>query len=461
MTVSAAATGGNGGFGQTGATGGAGAATTLNNVAGGVSAGGTVAMTQSATGGAGGYSVGGIAGVGGAATSSLTFDDTASATQSLILTGTANALGGNGGYGYFGPGGGTSGVGGAATALINLTGVATVNAKANATGGSSGGFAAGGTGALGGAATATSTATGDVVTSAATAIGGLGDTGTGGGVATATGNGSSGTVAATAQATVRAGSLITNEAAYANAVVNGTSTAKADALVGTTPPAFDSTSQSVAFVTGIPSPASVSAVLAANPNISAAFAATASPSYFAIGEMGGGYSSSGFGLQTSTSEITFNVDLTKVGTLDHFLLGLYNPVTTGAGFKTLDFDVFLNNVHVVDQTFTTVADANTYFTDHALDLGQLDGNHVLAVDIQLSEVLKTPGSGYYFNFLAGDPPPLGGSSSGGSGTSDLHQLVAAMATFGADTSSAMPLLGANDAHNSGAGDLQHLTAGHA
>src|SRR5207237_2699207 len=108
-------------------------------------------------------------------------------------------------------------------------------------------------------------------------------------------------------------------------------------------------------------------VLAANPNINAAFSATASPTFFAIGELGGGYSSAGFGLQTQTSEIAFSVDLTKVGTLDDLLLGLYHPVTTGAGFKSLTFYVFENNAHVVTQTFTTVAAANAFFTDNPLD----------------------------------------------------------------------------------------------
>src|SRR4029078_11325978 len=103
---------------------------------------------------------------------------------------------------------------------------------------------------------------------------------------------------------------------------------------GGAPPAFVSPDQAVAFVTGLPNAASVNAVRAANPNIDAAFSATATPSFFAIAERGGGYSTAGVGLQTVTSEVSFDVDLAKVGTLDHLLLGLYNPVATGAGFKS-------------------------------------------------------------------------------------------------------------------------------
>src|SRR5262249_1250212 len=153
-------------------------------------------------------------------------------------------------------------------------------------------------------------------------------------------HGTGGSVAATSQASLRAGSLITSETAKANAVVAGTSTAQADALIGGALPPFDSSDQAVAFITGMPDSASVSAVLAGNANINAAFAATATPSYFAIGELGGRHSTSG-GQQTATSEVSFSVDLTKAGKLDHLLLGLYNPVSTGAGFLSLGFDVFV------------------------------------------------------------------------------------------------------------------------
>src|SRR5262249_39118721 len=163
---------------------------------------------------------------------------------------------------------------------IHIIGVNTVNATAKAIGGTSGAASSGATGSTGGAGTATAEATGLVANATATGTAGLGDTGTGAGIATAIGHGKSGTVTATGNASLRAGNLITVEQATSSAVVNGTSTAIAEANIGT-PPAFVSSDQAIAFVTGMPSNASVTAVLGANPNINTAFSATATPEYFA------------------------------------------------------------------------------------------------------------------------------------------------------------------------------------
>ena len=109
----------------------------------------------------------------------------------------------------------------------------------------------------------------------------------------------------------------------------------------------------------------------------------------------------GLGPQTITSELNFTVDLTKVGSLDDLLLGLYSPTSTAGGFQTLNFDVYANGTHSLGQSFTSVSAANTYSTDHALDLGALSGGS-LNLDIRLSESVKTAGSGYHFDLIAGD-----------------------------------------------------------
>jgi len=153
-------------------------------------------------------------------------------------------------------------------------------------------------------------------------------------------------------------------------------------------------------------------VLSANSNIAAAFA-TPSPSYFGIGELGGGYSDDDIGQTTQSSSIHLTVDLNQLAVREDLLIGLYDPDSTGDGFSNLDFIIRANGTTLSTYSFTDTATATNFFTNNALDLGSLAGyGSTLNLDLILSLTTQTPGSSFEFNMLIGDPPP--GTSQGSS-----------------------------------------------
>ena len=80
--------------------------------------------------------------------------------------------------------------------------------------------------------------------------------------------------------------------------------------------------QSIAVVTGAPAAASTAAVLKANAAIATAFGSKAS--FFAVGELGGGYSDGGVKAQISTASFEETVDLSKLASRQSMVVGVYN-----------------------------------------------------------------------------------------------------------------------------------------
>ena len=93
---------------------------------------------------------------------------------------------------------------------------------------------------------------------------------------------------------------------------------------------------------------------------------------------------------------------------------------------------------MVNQTFTTLGAAETFFTDHAFDLGSLASGPLSASTLSLTASLTvttdTPGSGFYLQLIIGDPPPAASHSS---------RFAQAMAGMGAgvEGSASPPLAG--------------------
>ncbi len=288
------------------------------------------------------------------------------------------------------------------------------------------GGANGGSGAVDGAngnASATSNATGTDITSAAYAYGGASHVGDGTATAAASGNGADGTVHAAAYCNynnVANGKLVTYTNAIADAPVSGASTAKTQAGIGATSAAFSTGAQAIAQVMGVPTPADVNSVLSANSNINSAFTSVGTPDYFAIGELGGAYSTNDTDPETETSSIHMGVDLTKITPKD-LILGLYDGTSTGAGFTSMTFDVKANGVDVLNKTFTSPSAATTYFTNDALDLGALSGS-ALTLDISLS-ITEAQAGGFDFGLLVGDPPPASQAPHSSSNFAMAHELL--------------------------------------
>jgi len=90
----------------------------------------------------------------------------------------------------------------------------------------------------------------------------------------------------------------------------------------------------------------------------------------------------------------------------HILLGLLDADVTGNGFQSLHFRATVNGAAAVDKTFTTLADAQTYFTDHVVDEGPVvvgpDGLMHLGWELDLTSM---SGDGFGTNFIVANATP--------------------------------------------------------
>ncbi len=94
-------------------------------------------------------------------------------------------------------------------------------------------------------------------------------------------------------------------------------------------------------------------------------------------------------------ETTANFVFTTTAPEELYLNLLDNNVS-GAGFDSLELQVNANN-NVFDYTFASLADAETFFSRHALDLGHINagGQHV---DLSFSLAASLNGSGFGFAY---------------------------------------------------------------
>ena len=432
-TLTQKATGGAGGFGVTGGSGGN-ASTVLSETA----ARSGLTVNTTAVGGDAGSASGTTNGLAGNALADSTAEtDGTPPAASYSLGPAANATASGGGA--------MSGTGGTATADATAADTSSVpptnslgaNAVATATGGVSFDGA-------GGSATADATASGnpggaEFAAAGATATGGSGTTGTGAANATANatglqGNGasvaaestanavgSSGTATATAQ---NRGSGIDDVIAGASAAAQqesgGIGTANAQASVGTFNNFFFNPGQTgsgnapgsalaYSYATAAPNTSSLRFFDSSiGPNVnqyllqqgSVLAGATILGTNYDPTDLSGA-------VHTYTADATFSP---PAATGDTILLGLSNYQEYGfdsapATLQSIELSVTEGTTTVLDDRFTSLSAAETFFTDDAVNLGAADG---APVDVQLS-VTGSGAGGFAADTLLGTgasaPPP--------------------------------------------------------
>ena len=85
----------------------------------------------------------------------------------------------------------------------------------------------------------------------------------------------------------------------------------------------------------------------------------------------------------------------------HLILGLLAPQSTGNGFNSLAFTATKNTSTVLQSVnFTSIASANTYFTDDPIDLGSISG--LTSIKFQLNVTTTAPGDSYDVSLIFGD-----------------------------------------------------------
>lgn len=313
-----------------------------------------------------------------------------------------------GGAGYSGPTGGDfAGLGGAAQATASATSQTSAPASALAQAfGGAGGFGFGGNG---GNAFAQATASGSgAVQSTAVARGGHAPFNSQPGTAqalaqaVADATGTSGTV--TADASTSRGTQITRSVGgLASSVVFGSTGASS---VGSIDRPFSTVSlfsrAAVISVTGSPRATDVQAAFAGNAQALATFPNFAQSSQSLLLAQAGG--SGGTGLSSATISASF--DPASLFPQQQLQLALLNPQSRGIGFDTLRLRVFRESSAVLDVSFTNLATAQAYFSDHVIVLGDLVSgvSGLLDLSIVLDVTTSRMGDGFGATFYVGNAP---------------------------------------------------------
>jgi PEP-CTERM motif len=411
-TSTAEATGGPGGDGP--GAGGGGTATASSNA---TSNAGDATSTAAATGGQGGDGEG----VGGTATAST------NAISSLAgnATSTAEATGGAGGGLRFDVVGGNGGNGGNADAISTATSNGTGNASssANSKGGAGGDVTTNfsGKGGDGGDATAMAIATaagGGTAIANSVATGGVGGIrstpgATGSANATSTATTAKGALAQAqstalgssgkAQSTALTSYSFVKVQSAAVAQVGSTATTNAIAQGGGSGQAFVNPGQTLyAFSTALPDKAYAATLIGGASHVTSALLGPRDQ-VFGTAILGANYASDGGGESdtysaSSTFDFGYGGDL-QLGLIDDQLTGFAN----GLGFQSMEFTIEANGVEILDTTFRSLAIAESFFRDDAIDLGSNLGPNI---DLTFGYTLIADGAGGFgFGLAIGGAVP--------------------------------------------------------
>jgi hypothetical protein len=156
-----------------------------------------------------------------------------------------------------------------------------------------------------------------------------------------------------------------------------------------------------AHAAGLPTESDVNGTLFGDPNVTAAYNSPEGKTPLALVALSMASLNQAPALAASFSaraSFSFEVSSLQSGRL---LVGLLDTVSSGPEFTSLHFSITREGTIVEDQTFATMAAANTYFNDHALNLGPLKSGVTGALDLNFLLEMTTLDNGarYGISFL--------------------------------------------------------------
>ena len=182
----------------------------------------------------------------------------------------------------------------------------------------------------------------------------------------------------------------------------------------------------MATASGAPTATQTSAVLNSQAKIKAAFGS--SPSFFSLGELGGGQSSANARAESSTTSVTTNVNLADLSPSGDLALGLYDGKLVGSGVTSVSLEVTANGAVLLNDANMSAATALATFSDDGFsDLETLGTAGTASLEISLTVQSDSVGSGFYGDFILGDPP----AATKPHAHVQAESLISAMASFGA------------------------------
>ena len=132
------------------------------------------------------------------------------------------------------------------------------------------------------------------------------------------------------------------------------------------------------------------------------------------------------------------MDTTKLSPGGDLIIGFFNGTALAGGFSGPVTFVLKNGSNIlINQTFTTVAAANAFFDDNAMDLGAIGSGSLtgttLSLTASLSVSVNAAGQGYFAQIIIGDPPV----STPHAASHAIVHFAQTMSTVGASLTSAM------------------------
>jgi hypothetical protein len=169
--------------------------------------------------------------------------------------------------------------------------------------------------------------------------------------------------------------------------------------IGGSPISFDGTGlNSYASANALPSSPFVTAALSSHSNVAAAFGG-ASATVLGAGVQGAAYALNATGSHTYSSAITWDFDTTNLS--GNLLVGLLDHASFGSGFDSLEFKISEDGLILVDQAFTTLFAAESYFDDRVLDLGTFAFGPDLHLVFDFNLVTSNNSNGFGEDFILG------------------------------------------------------------
>jgi len=262
-------------------------------------------------------------------------------------------------------------------------------------------------------ATATANAPNGDATANPTAINGLGN----GGTAVANGRaaglgGGANPAAMTAQSANGTVKTRVNNRADSPIPAGAMGQVQGQAMVGIAAPlpALKPNTTLNAFAAGVGDPliSDVLATSAGKPNVTGELGIGGHGEQLGLLELGALYPTLASGATTTftaSSEFSFDPELLRE---QFFRVGLQDAQWTGNGFDSLLFEIMSGSTMVVDETFTSLSSAASFFDDHVIDVGSItpDSSGLLDLSFDFELTAHTPGEGFAIDLaIAAVPEP--------------------------------------------------------
>jgi hypothetical protein len=225
-------------------------------------------------------------------------------------------------------------------------------------------------------------------------------------VATVSATGASGDLSPSALSRASGSTALETEVGASGfASVNGSANGYAETGFDGAPPGFQDSGATVEYGMAAPDAAAVSAVFSANSNIASMFGS--SPDVYALGEIGGAHATAGTDAETPTSTVTFDLNNANLASNEEVAIGLYDgDSVAAAGVTNILLDVTENSHSLVDKSFASAGDAQSYFMDNAFSDQLLlsPGGGAADFSVSLTVSADAANSGFYGDFIIGGVP---------------------------------------------------------